>query len=183
MATAAPPNGKPEPTPLDVVKDYLRVTDNVEDDKIQAMIPRARLWVEEHTGIALVQREFTELVLPRGGVVRLSREPLIAVSAAGYTDSSGNPQDFVPVATPPSTKLVGAWPPTSDGTPFAITYMAGLLVVPPEGEEPDYTVIDPRLIGAMLTLIDGEYTAGFAYPPDTVTAAQNCLFYMKFVAP
>jgi len=162
----------PEPVDLDTVKAYLRVLDNVEDDKIEAMVPRSRLWVEEHTGIALIQREFVELVTPRSGVVRLSREPLISVASCDYTDAGGAAQVFTPVATPPSTKLVGSWPSTND-TPFAVKYTAGQAA----GE------IDDRLIGAMLALIEGEYTAGFAYPPDTITAAVNALFYMKFVAP
>ena len=165
----------PEPLTLATVKDYLRIpaADTVEDSKVEAMIPRSRLWVEEHTGIALVQREFSELVTPRSGVVRLSREPLIAVVSVDYTDGGGAASVFVPVATPPSTKLSGSWPATSGGTPFAVKYTAGLAA----GSE------DPRLLGAMLALIDGEYSAGFAYPPEAVTAAQNCLFYLKFVAP
>ena len=162
----------PEPLLLPEVKAYLRVTDSVEDDKIQAMIPRSRLWVEEHTGIALIQREFVEQVTPRSGVVRLSREPLISVGSCDYSDSGGEAQVFVPVATPPSTKLTGSWPSTN-GTPFAVTYIAGL----------EAGQIDDRLLGAMLTLIEGEYTAGFAYTPDTITAAVNACFYMKFVAP
>ena len=169
MATAPP-----EPLTLAQVKEYLRIpaADTVEDTKVEAMIPRARLWVEEHTGIALVQREFTELVTPRSGVVRLSREPLIAVASVDYTDGGGGAQVFVPTVTPPSTKLIGSWPPTN-GTPYAVKYTAGLVA----GSE------DARLLGAMLALIDGEYSAGFAYPDETVTAAQNCLFYLKFVAP
>lgn len=169
MATAPP-----EPLDLPTVKDYLRIpaSDTVEDSKIQAMIPRARLWVEEHTGLALIQRQFVELHAPRGGAVRLYRGPLIAVAGCGYTAGDGSAADFVPTATPPSTKLIGDWPST-DGTPFQVTYTAGVKA----GSE------DARLIGAMLALIEGEYSAGFAYPDDAITSATNCLFYMKFVAP
>jgi len=167
MATAPP-----EPLDLGTVKDYLRVTDNVEDSKISAMIPRARLWVEEHTGLALIQRQFVELHSPRNGAVRLYRGPLISVASSTYVDSDGVDQSFDATATPPSTKLTGDWPST-DGGPFQVTYTAGV----PAGEE------DARLIGAMLALIEGEYSAGFAYPDDAITGATNCLFYMKFVAP
>ena len=169
MATAPPD----EPLTLPTVKDYLRVLDNVEDSKISAMIPRARLWVEEHTGIALIKRTFTELHSPRNGVVRLYRSPLVALGAVDYSDGDGTAQVFAPVATPPSTKLVGDWPSTGDGTPFSISYEAGVEA----GEE------DARLIGAMLALIEGEYSAGYAYPPETITAAVNATFYLKFVAP
>jgi hypothetical protein len=161
-----------EPLSLETTKEYLRVLDNVEDSKIAAMIPRARLWVEEHTGLALIKREFTELHAPRNGVVRLYRGPLVAVSGAVYSDSEGVDQSFDPSASPPSTKLVGDWPSTGDA-PFAITYEAGVEA----GAE------DARLIGAMLALIEGEYSAGFAYPPDSITAAVNATFYLKFVAP
>lgn len=167
MATAPP-----EPLDLQTVKDYLRVLDSVEDSKITAMIPRARLWVEEHTGLALVKRQFTELHSPNNGVVRLYRGPLVTLGACGWTDSEGAPQTFAPTATPPSTKLTGAWPSTG-GAPFAITYEAGV----DPGQE------DARLIGAMLALIEGEYSAGYAYPPETITAAVNAVFYLKFVAP
>jgi uncharacterized phiE125 gp8 family phage protein len=167
MATAPP-----EPLDLQTVKDYLRVLDTVEDAKISAMIPRARLWVEEHTGLALIKRDFTELHSPRGGSVRLYRGPLVSLGGASYPDSDGNPQSFAPSANPPSTKLTGDWPSTG-GEPFQITYLAGM----EPGQE------DARLIGAMLALIEGEYSAGFAYPDDAITSATNCLFYLKFIAP
>lgn len=189
MATTPQPKAPPVPTVealiLDTVKDYLRVTDNVENDKIQAMIPRARLWVEEHTGVAIIQRQFVELHVPRSGAVRLYRGPLVAVVSCAYVDSADDDQLFEPVAYPPSTKLTGAWPATVDGAPFTVTYTAGLWLPPdpvPAGDV-DISAIDPRLVGAMLTLIEGEYTAGFAYPPETITAATNCLFYLKFIAP
>jgi len=188
-AEPPPPVGhgpQPEALLLDLVKDYLRVTDDVEDAKIQAMIPRARLWVEEHTGLAIIQREFVELHTPRAGAIRLYRGPLVAVGSVAYVDGEATDQTFDPVAYPPSTKLTGEWPATQNGDPFTVTYTAGIWV-PPEtvGSPPelDISAIDPRLVGAMLALIEGEYTAGFAYPPDTITAATNCLFYLKFVAP
>jgi len=163
-----------EPVSDETVTSSLRLVDDVEQTKVEAMIPRARLWVEEHTGLALIQRPFSELLFPRGGVVRLNRGPLVSVSGVSYEDSGGVSQTFGDVvASPPSTKLSGSWPATGNGTPYQVDYVAGLVA----GEE------DPRLIGAMLALIEGEYTAGFAYPPDTITAATNCLFYMKFVAP
>jgi hypothetical protein len=161
-----------EPLDLETVKEYLRVLDDVEDSKIQAMIPRARLWVEEHTGLALIKRSFSELHYPRSGVVRLYRGPLVTLGSCGWTDDAGASQVFAPVATPPSTKLTGDWPSTG-GAPFVITYEAGVEA----GQE------DARLIGAMLALIEGEYSEGSAYPPETITNATNCLFYLKFVAP
>lgn len=178
-----PPTPKPEHPPLDVVKDYLRVTDNVENDKIQGMIPRARLWVEAHTGIAVIQRQFVELHSPRAGAVWLYRGPLVSVDSVAYVDGADDDQLFEPIANPPSTKLSGDWPSTAQGVPFTVTYTAGLAPYPPEGEDIDYSLIDDRLTGAMLALIEGEYSAGYAYPDDAITSATNCLFYMKFVAP
>jgi uncharacterized phiE125 gp8 family phage protein len=163
----------PEPLDLATVKDYLRVLDSTEDAKISAMIPRSRLWVEEYTGLALIKRDFAELHTPRAGSVRLYRGPLVALASCTYPDSDGAAQDFTPIASPPSTKLTGDWPATGNGQPFTVTYTAGV----------DPGTEDDRLIGAMLTLIEGEYSAGFAYPPDTVTSAINALFFLKFVAP
>lgn len=162
-----------EPVSLETAKEYLRVLDNAEDSKIEAMIPRARLWVEEHTGVALIKRAFSELHKPDNGAVRLYRGPLVTVDGCTYSNGDGASQSFAPIASPPSTKLTGAWPSTGNGTPFAVSYTAGV-----EADQ-----LDDRLVGAMLALIEGEYSAGFAYPDDAITSATNCLFYLKFVAP
>lgn len=158
------------------VKDYLRVLDNVEDAKIQAMIPRARLWVEAHTGLALVKRDFIEHHVPRAGVVHLYRGPLVTVTELAYTDGDGNPATYVPGFTPPSTRIYPlpgtSWPSLRSGETYEVTYEAGF-----EANE-----IDDRLNGAILALIEGEYSDGFAYPQRAIDAAKNCCNYLQVVA-
>lgn len=166
--------GADEPVSLDEAKDYLRVRHDAEDTKIAGMIPRARQWVEDHTGTALVRRAFTERHLP--GVyagIRLFRGPLVSVDEVAYTDSQGASQTYVPLAFPPGTLIYPAsgesWPAPGTNEQFLITYTAGCA----EGE------CDDRLIGAMLTLIAGEYDAGYAYPDEAVKAAELCCGYVR----
>jgi hypothetical protein len=75
-----------EPVSLGEVKAYLRVLSSDEDAKIEAMIPRARRWVEDYTGLALIQRSFTELRRTERGTIRLFKGPLVSVEAVTYGD-------------------------------------------------------------------------------------------------
>jgi uncharacterized phiE125 gp8 family phage protein/SPP1 family predicted phage head-tail adaptor len=84
-----------EPVSLVEAKAYLRVNAADEDAKIAAMIPRARKWVEDHTGLALMQRTFVERHLPRHGAIALYKGPLLSVDDVTYTDSTGD-QTYVP---------------------------------------------------------------------------------------
>lgn len=165
-----------EPILLPAVKDYLRVLDAVEDDKIQSMVPRARLWVEEYTGLALERREFTELHRPRGGRIRLTRGPLVSVEGVDYVDSAGDDQVYVPHYQVPqpilSAGFSAPWPSLPGDSKFSITFVAGYA-----DDE-----IDDRLLGAILALIEGEYSDGFAYPDRAIEAAKNCLTYLRIVA-
>jgi uncharacterized phiE125 gp8 family phage protein len=161
-----------EPVSLGDVKRYLRVTASDEDGKIEAMIPRARLWVEDYTGLALVQREFTERHLPKYGAIRLFRGPLVELGEVAYTNAAGA-QTYEPRTWPPSSTIFpvanGIWPILTDSEQFGITYTAGFA----EGE------VDERLIGAMLALIEGEFSDGYAYPERATDAAERCCAYLR----
>ena len=164
-----------EPISLAEAKAYLRVTHTDEDTKIRRMISAARLWVEDHTGLALIQREFVERHLPEtSGAIRLSRGPLVSVDAVDYVDSSGAAATYTPRVFPPDRKIIAAadeaWPGLQDGEAFEITYTAGFDSV----EE-----TDERLLGAMLALIEGEYAEGYAYPDRAIQAAERCCAYLK----
>jgi uncharacterized phiE125 gp8 family phage protein len=155
-------------------KEHLRVVGTSEDSRICDMIPRARLWVEDHTGLSLMRRTFTERLRPFYGKLRLSKGPLIGVPTITYLDSLGAEQPYVPVAYPPSTELVHAaadsdWPILQSHEAFEVTYTAGIA-------EED---VDGRLIGGMLTLIEGEYTHGYAYPEAVEKAAGRALRYLQ----
>lgn len=158
-----------EPVSLSEVKAYLRVRHSDEDAKIEAMIARARLWVEDHTGLALVRREFVELRRTEAGSIRLFKGPLVSVGTVTYGDGLV----YVPRFTVPSPKLIAAsdsaWPSLDDGDAFEIPYVAGFA----DGE------VDERLIGAMLALIEGEYAEGYAYPERATQAAERCCAYLR----
>lgn len=168
--------GDDEPVSLDEAKAYLRIRHTDEDAKIAAMIPRARLWVEDHTGLVLVRREFVERHTPQWGAIRLFKGPLVAALPADvevtYLDS-GAATTYVPRSFPPSSIIFPAiddsWPNLADGEQFTVTYTAGF----------DVGEADDRLIGAMLALIEGEYAEGYAYPPRATEAAERCLAYLR----
>lgn len=167
-----------EPITLQTVKEYLGLYNADFDAKITAMIPRARKWVEDHTGLALERRQFAEQRLPdRHGAVRLYKGPLASIDSVAYVDSAGNPQTYVPLAYPPSTRIVAAndayWPTLSNDRLFTITYTAGYATA---------ADIDERLIGAMLALIEGEFSEGAAYPDRAIEAAERCCSYLRAVA-
>jgi uncharacterized phiE125 gp8 family phage protein len=157
---------------LGEVKEYLGLFTSDRDRTLLQMIPRARRWVEDHTGIALVQREFVERLLPSSyGIVRLSYGPLVSVDSVDYLDSSGAAATLTPTVYPPTGELIyaGGWPGLASNERFAITYTAGSA-----GKD-----VDDRLRGAMLALIEGEFSEGYAYPPRATEAAERCCAYLR----
>lgn len=148
-------------------KDYLGELSSDRDAKIAAMIPRARLWVEDHTGLSLLRRQFTERHLPKYGAIRLFKGPLVTVDEIAYTDDAGA-QTYTGRNFPPDPTIFPAaddsWPTLSDNNQFEVTYTAGYSPAD----------VDDRLVGAMLALIEGEFSEGYAYPPRAVEAAERC---------
>lgn len=167
--TFALPISMDEPVSLGQAKDYLRIKTASEDGKVAAMIPRARLWVEDHTGLALIRRPFVERRRTEAGVIRLFKGPLVSVDSVTYGDA----QAYAPRSWPPDRRIAaalnGTWPVLDRDDAFEITYTAGLAQ-----EE-----IDDRLIGAMLALIEGEYSEGYAYPDRSISAAEQCCGYLR----
>lgn len=162
-----------EPVSLAEVKSSLRVVHTDEDAKIAAMIPRARGWVEDHTGLVLRRREFTERHTPQYGAIRLFKGPLVAALPEDVEvtyPADGVSTTYVPRSFPPSSVIFpdGSWPSLTNDQ-FTVTYTAGFDV----GEAPD------ELIGAMLALIEGEYSEGYAYPPRATEAAERCCGYLR----
>ena len=136
------------------------------------MITRARNWIEDHNGIALVRRQFTERLLPNSnGIIRLGKGPLITVDSVDYLDSASLAATLTPTAYPPSTEIfnVGGWPGVAYNEKFEIAYTSGI----------DEKSVDDRLIGGMLSLIEGEFSEGYAYPDRSIQAAKNCCAYLQ----
>lgn len=157
---------------LGQVKEYLGLFTSDKDRSIIQMIPRARNWVEDHTELAIVQRQFIERLLPSSsGIIRLSKGPLVSVASVDYIDSLGNAATLVPTIYPPTGELIyaGGWPGLSQNEKFEVTYTAGF----------DIQAIDDRLIGAMLALVEGEFTEGYTYPDRSIQAATNCCSYLQ----
>lgn len=165
-----------EPISVADAKTYLRVRHDEEDPKIAGMIPRAREWVEDFTGLALTQRKFVEHHWPKYGAIRLFKGPLVAATAAdveiGYT-ADGQAGVYVGRLFPPSSVIFPAadstWPTLESDDRFEITYTAGFAA----GD------VDPRLIGAMFALIEGEYAEGHAYPASATEAAERCCSFLR----
>lgn len=160
-----------EPVSLVDAKAYLRVLSSDEDAKIEAMIPRARAWVEDFTGLALVQRQFTELRRTERGSIRLFKAPIVSGS---ISVSYGGAETYAPrllngLLVPAAD---GGWPALDEYDAFEITYTAGF----DDGTVPD------ELIGAMLALIEGEYSDGYAYPERATAAAERCCGMQRRIA-
>jgi hypothetical protein len=158
---------------LGEVKENLGIFTSDRDRSILQMIPRARLWVEDHTGLALTRRTITERYTPQWGAIRLNKGPLVTVDDVSYLDSSGSSQTYVPrfwagqnVIFPVSGET---WPALATGDAFEITYTVGALA----------QNVDDRLRGAMLALIEGEFSEGYAYPPQATDAAERCCVYLR----
>lgn len=157
---------------LGAVKEYLGLFTSDKDRSLMQMTPRARRWVEDHTGVALVKRQFIERLLPsQYGIIRLSKGPLVSVDSVDYLDSSGSAATLVPTVYPPGGELTYAagWPGLAANEKFAVTYTAGAEV----------QNVDDRLTGAMLALIEGEFSEGYAYPERATDAAERCCAYLR----
>jgi uncharacterized phiE125 gp8 family phage protein len=157
---------------LGEVKEYLGLFTSDKDRSLMQMIRRARLWVEDHTGIAVVRRQFVERLLPTSGLVRLSKGPLVSVDSVDYLDSSGAAATLTPTSYPPDGALIHDWPSLDVNEKFAVTYTAG----------EEVQNVDDRLKGAMLALIEGEFSEGYAYPDRAVQAATLCCAYLRTMA-
>jgi uncharacterized phiE125 gp8 family phage protein len=110
------------------VKKYLGVFTADKDAVISKMIGRAQRWVEDHTGIALVQRQFTERLRPTSnGVIRLSKAPLVTVDSVNYPDGSDSndcERHISSLSTDPSKAEVNTLRPLSEALTWVIVLPA-----------------------------------------------------------
>lgn len=152
------PSPSGEPISLELAKAHLRIVeDTSEDSLILAYIKAAREWVENYTGLVLVQRAFTEQRDSFGRFIELYRYPIVPNSVSiSYTDTSGTPQvyenalysvDRRPARIYPA--LSGSWPSVGSYGSVSISYTAGLA----EGSVPQ------ALIQAMLLLVGHWYSS------------------------
>jgi uncharacterized phiE125 gp8 family phage protein len=160
-----------EPVSVAEAKDHLRILDDdSRDASIAGMITRAREWVEDFTGLILVRREITDHypTWPDTGLV-IHKRPVLSIEGVTSPDSEGEPVEYEGFAPalyrrPVVVLNTGSLPSLPIGGDYAVTYVAGLA----EGEAPE------RCVGAILALVEGEWSEGTAWSPRAIESAERC---------
>lgn len=92
--------GPTEPATLQQVKAYLRLQGFTEDDDsgesefdyddelLEDMITEARMWVEKFTGVFVVERELTVVLLNQAGYIELPGPVIGDVALVDYNDTA-----------------------------------------------------------------------------------------------
>ncbi|QUT07926.1 head-tail connector protein [Sphingobium phenoxybenzoativorans] len=124
-----------EPIDLDQAKAQLRVDHGDEDDLITGLIQAAREWVENYTGLILVQRNVTETFDSLCKAQRLDAWPIEADASVSiaYLDGGGIQQELTDVRLLAgkrpariSAAIGAAWPTIySADDAVAVTVQAG----------------------------------------------------------
>lgn len=127
-----------EPVTVAEVKNHLRVTDNLEDSLIAALIASARKYVEQITRRALITQTWRLYLddFPADDCIELPYPPLASVTSVKYYDANDVLQTLSPSvyqtdnrSTPGEIELVanGAWPATAyeKVNSVEIEYIAG----------------------------------------------------------
>jgi uncharacterized phiE125 gp8 family phage protein len=136
-----------EPLTLAEAKAQVNVVaaDTAFDDYLTSLIPAARRYVENRSGITILQRQFTEVQYPvRGrltlnrryvgaGPIRLTKRPIVSIDSIAYKDNNGanatyTGARFFPGQTEIFPALGELWPSPYSGEGFTVTYTAGLSV-------------------------------------------------------
>ncbi len=120
-----------EPVSLAEAKSQCRVLDDSEDAYIASLIPAARRFVENRSGVILKRREFTERHLPTYGAISLYNGPIASIGSVAYLDSAGAAATYTGARFFVGSSMVfpaadESWPSLSAGESFTITYTAGL---------------------------------------------------------
>jgi uncharacterized phiE125 gp8 family phage protein len=120
-----------EPVSLAEIKKHLDVVRDDQDALIQGMGIAAREWVENYTGLVLVQRQVTEVAASFNALRSISAWPLPLApeTTIRYIDTAGAEQVLTGFAirawNRPATispDAGGRWP---MGGPVAVTFLAG----------------------------------------------------------
>lgn len=88
------PSGITEPITLDEAKAHLRITNDDEDDVIEAAITDARDWCEQYLSLAIPEQTITAFFdcWPDDDHIDLPFSNLLSVTSVKYLDSSGSQQ-------------------------------------------------------------------------------------------
>lgn len=120
-----------EPISLSEAKDHLRVSDDSEDNYILSLIPAARRYVENRSGLVIKRRQFTERHLPKYGAILLTQAPIVSIDSIDYKDTDQADAQYTDArfffgSSIIFPALAGSWPVPYSGELFSITYTAGL---------------------------------------------------------
>lgn len=147
-----------EPVTLEQAKLHLRVDADDEDTLIGALIVAAREWVENYTGLLLVQRPVTVNFGAFCGRMELNVWPIATAPglAVTYTDAAGATQTVAgarvrgaarPAAIVPAFGAV--WP-SASSDPVTVTITAGYA---------DPADVPASLVAAMLLIVGNLYAS------------------------
>jgi uncharacterized phiE125 gp8 family phage protein len=144
-----------EPVALADAKSVLRITTDVEDALLGALIVAARMRIEAELGLAMLTTGFRETfhAFPDGAVA-LARGPLTAVAAVSVADSSGV---FSPLAAADYLPSLGSRPgaitPVNIAWPTPGIAVDGVRIDYTAGFGPDPADVPAPLVQAILRLV------------------------------
>ena len=147
-----------EPVTLEQAKLHLRVDGEDEDTLITALIVAAREWVENYTGIVLVQRAVTQSFQCFASRLELNAWPIADAPtlSVGYTDTAGASQTVAGARLQSASRparLVpafnAAWP-SASAEPVTVTVTAGY--ASPED-------VPASLVAAILLIVGNLYAS------------------------
>lgn len=140
-----------EPITPEVARGRLGLVSTHRDAEIAALISAAREYVEDLTGVTLVQREIREHVSSFGDPIVLATRPIVDIVGVEYLDGDGvlqNISDARLIYRGRSVQLAhvfnGSWP--ADAQEIVVVLQAGYAGT---AEDP----YPPKLIQAILVLV------------------------------
>jgi uncharacterized phiE125 gp8 family phage protein len=122
-----------EPVSVIEARTQVNVTDDTFDAYLASLIPAARRYVENRSGIIIKQRQFTERQFPVRGSILLNNGPLVSVEDVTYPDTDGVDASYSDARFFAGSSLIypalgATWPTPYPGEGFTVTYTAGLSV-------------------------------------------------------
>lgn len=151
-----------EPVSLSDAKAHLRITHDLEDALIGALITAARERVEADLGVALITTGFREEGLAGAGGLTLSRGPAVVIDAVSTASAAGAW----------TVLSAGQWSDRLDGSPYFVG-VVGVALAPCHSLRVDYHAgygaapadVPAGLRQAILAMVAEAYAAREADPP------------------
>lgn len=153
-----------EPLTVAQAKAHLRVDGNDDDTLIEALIAEARLFVENQTGLALLEQTFTASLdnFPRSGKIELPRAPVTEIVEFVYDDENDVEREIdaadyrLDLITTPARIMPsrdGVW---ATGWPCIPTQTSAVRIQFKAGAD-DVAGVNPQAVRVMLLLIGHFY--------------------------